>query len=133
MVRSAAAGAKAGVYCLAGRSHVNEVEIPLPPGERLTIPISSSAANGKECSVTVIKDAGDDPDVTHRSRITSIVRFLTEGDDGVIIVKVGKITRRGLKSAFISLALTAASLQTGRMGESINEKGAYCGTGYGAS
>ena len=112
---SAAAGAKAGVYCLAGRPYVNEVEIPLPPGGRLVIPISSSSVNGKECSVTVIKDAGDDPDVTNKARIKCIVRFLPEGNDGEIIVKggkgVGKVTRPGLPVSVGESAINPAPLK----------------------
>lgn len=97
---AAAAGAKAGVLYLGGRGLVRKVEIPLPIGGRLMVPISTVSTNGKGCSVTVIKDAGDDPDVTHKARITSIVRLLPEGKDGEIIIKggrgVGKVTRPGL-------------------------------------
>ena len=97
---AAAAGAKAGILCLAGHDPVNEVDIPLPVGGRLTIPISEASANGNSCSVTVIKDAGDDPDATHKARIKSTVRILPEGAHGHVIIDggkgVGKVTRRGL-------------------------------------
>ena len=97
---AAAAGAKAGIFCLAGHDPVNEVDIPLPVGGRLTIPISEASANGNSCSVTVIKDAGDDPDATHKARIKSTVCILPEGAHGHVIIDggkgVGKVTRRGL-------------------------------------
>ena len=97
---AAAAGAKAGILCLAGYGRIKEVEIPLPVGERLSIPIHEAADSGNGCSVTIIKDAGDDPDVTHRARIKSIVCLLPEGDHGHVIIQggkgVGKVTRPGL-------------------------------------
>lgn len=112
---SAAAGAKAGVYYLAGRSHVNEVDIPLPFGGRLVIPISHSSFDDRGYSVTVIKDGGDDPDATNRARITSIVRLLPEGEDGEIIVKggkgVGKVTRPGLAVPVGESAINPAPLR----------------------
>ncbi|MBW2119692.1 MAG: cobalt-precorrin-5B (C(1))-methyltransferase [Deltaproteobacteria bacterium] len=97
---AAAAGAKAGILCLAGKGLVRDVDIPLPVGGRLTIPVSEIAANGNSCTVTVIKDGGDDPDATHKARIISHVRLLPEGVHGDVIMKggkgVGKVTRPGL-------------------------------------
>jgi len=97
---AAAAGAKAGILYLAGQGPVREVDIPLPVGGRLTIPISEAAANGNGYSVTVVKDAGDDPDVTNKAGIKSIVHLLPEGDHGHIVIcggkGVGKVTRPGL-------------------------------------
>lgn len=97
---AAAAGAKAGIFFLAGRDPAAEMDIPLPMGGRLTIPIAEIGANGNGCSVTVIKDGGDDPDVTHKIRITSIVSFLPGGDPCHVSILggegVGKVTRPGL-------------------------------------
>ena len=97
---AAAAGAKAGILCVAGKRPVREVDIPLPVGGRFLIPISEASANGNSCSVTVIKDGGDDPDATHRARIKSIVCLLPEGDQRHITIwggkGVGKVTRPGL-------------------------------------
>ena len=97
---AAAAGAKAGILYLAGQGSVKKIDIPLPMGGRLTIPIAEAAVNGMGCAVTVVKDGGDDPDVTHRIRIKSIVRLLPEGDPSQITILggegVGKVTRPGL-------------------------------------
>lgn len=97
---AAAAGAKAGILFLAGQGPVKEVDIPLPIGGRLTIPIANAVVNGTVCFVTVIKNAGDDPDVTHKAKIESIVRLLPEDDLGSVIIEggkgVGKVTRPGL-------------------------------------
>ncbi|MDY7037222.1 MAG: cobalt-precorrin-5B (C(1))-methyltransferase [Thermodesulfobacteriota bacterium] len=112
---AAAAGAKAGIYCLAGRPRVNEIDIPLPPGNRLKIPVADLSVNGKDCTVTVIKDAGDDPDVTNRARIRCIVRFLAEGGDWDIHVKggkgVGRVTRPGLPVPVGESAINPAPLK----------------------
>jgi cobalt-precorrin-5B (C1)-methyltransferase len=97
---AAAAGAKAGIFFLAGRGFVSEMDIPLPMGDRLTIPIAEVVGNGNNCAVTVIKDGGDDPDVTHKIRIKSIVCLLPEGDPHNVTILggegVGKVTRPGL-------------------------------------
>ncbi|MBW2708415.1 MAG: cobalt-precorrin-5B (C(1))-methyltransferase [Deltaproteobacteria bacterium] len=97
---AAAAGAKAGILCLAGRGPVRKIDIPLPMGGRLTIPIAEAVVDGTGCVVTVVKDGGDDPDVTHRIRIKSIVGLLPEGDPSQITILggegVGMVTRRGL-------------------------------------
>ncbi len=97
---AAAAGAKAGIFCLAGQRPVMEIDIPLPPGGRLTIPIAETVVKGKVCVVTVVKDGGDDPDATHKIKIKSIVRLLPEGDSPRVAILggegVGKVTRPGL-------------------------------------
>jgi cobalt-precorrin-5B (C1)-methyltransferase len=113
---AAAAGAKAGILCLAGQGPVSEIEIPLPMGGRLTIPVSKAAVNENGCAViTVIKDGGDDPDVTHKARITSTVCLLLEGHHGDVIIDggrgVGKVTRPGLPVAVGESAINPAPRQ----------------------
>nr|HID59122.1 cobalt-precorrin-5B (C(1))-methyltransferase [Desulfobacterales bacterium] len=97
---AAAAGAKAGILFLAGYNSLEEIEIPLPGGGRLTIPIADAEPVEGGCSVTIIKDGGDDPDITHKARIRSIVRLLPEGEHGYVSIKggkgVGMVTRPGL-------------------------------------
>ena len=65
----AALAAKAAALLLFKQQHSRQVEIPLPDGSRLRWPIEAVklTANGAEASV--IKDAGDDPDVTHGAQI----------------------------------------------------------------
>ncbi len=126
---AAAAGAKAGILCLAGKGLVRDVDIPLPVSGRLTIPVSEIAGNGNGCTVTVIKDAGDDPDVTHKARIKSIVRVLPEGDHGHIIINggkgVGKVTRPGLPVPVGESAINPVPRQqiTEAVREGLNETG----------
>lgn len=49
---------------------------------------------------TVIKDGGDDPDATHRARISSAIRLLSGIRPGSVVIKggkgVGRVTKPGL-------------------------------------
>jgi cobalt-precorrin-5B (C1)-methyltransferase len=97
---AAAAGAKAALLFLSGRKRIKKVNIPLPIGGRLNIPVERIEPSGGGARVTIIKDAGDDPDVTHRAKIRATVNFV-QGDAGEDIIigggrGVGKVTRPGL-------------------------------------
>jgi cobalt-precorrin-5B (C1)-methyltransferase len=66
----ATAGAKAAALAIVQGQLVDEVEITLPRGERVRFRLNSCRRHSEtavECSV--IKDAGDDPDVTHGAEI----------------------------------------------------------------
>jgi cobalt-precorrin-5B (C1)-methyltransferase len=96
-----AAGAKVSTFVLAGQAPVPEVDIPLPAGGRLTIPVESVEKTAQGVKTTVIKDAGDDPDVTHRARISVTAALLPRESDPEAIellagAGVGRITKPGL-------------------------------------
>ena len=97
---AAAAGAKAALGCLVGLGVSKEVEIPLPAGGRLTIPVERVERVGNAAMAMVRKDGGDDPDATHKARIMSTVRLLPGGRHGDVHIEggtgVGKVTRPGL-------------------------------------
>lgn len=98
---AAAASAKAAVLFLAGRRGMTQVEIPLPVGGRLLIPVETLAeAPGGAARATVIKDGGDDPDVTHGARIGATVHLDPGGAPHAISIQggegVGRVTRPGL-------------------------------------
>jgi cobalt-precorrin-5B (C1)-methyltransferase len=57
----AAAAAKAAWLALAGRPTDGVVEIPFPDGRRVAFPLAVEEG----ATAGVVKDAGDDPDVTH--------------------------------------------------------------------
>lgn len=60
----AAAAAKAAALILAGVA-VKTVDISLPSGERVVLPVKAAEITGSDRAWTeVVKDAGDDPDVT---------------------------------------------------------------------
>lgn len=91
----ATAAAVAAIFSLYGHSP-EEVPVRLPGGE--TIPVPVSAKKGEGCA-TVIKDAGDDPDITNGTGICASVDF-REGESRQIVLRggegVGIVTLPGL-------------------------------------
>ncbi|MGC9519061.1 MAG: cobalt-precorrin-5B (C(1))-methyltransferase CbiD [Desulfuromonadaceae bacterium] len=65
----AALAAKAAALSLFRNEQVNRVEIALPDGSRLTWTVASLERSNDSAEASIIKDAGDDPDVTHGARI----------------------------------------------------------------
>jgi cobalt-precorrin-5B (C1)-methyltransferase len=100
---AAAAAAKAGVLFLAAGLRPETVDVPLPAGGRLAIPIARYESEGEGVRVTVVKDGGDDPDVTHRAEIQSLVTLNSWFGDGEIALDggrgVGRVTLPGLPVA----------------------------------
>ena len=97
---SATAATKAALLALISSQIYNTLEIALPKVKIVKLHISWTRYSPNTQSVTsaVIKDAGDDPDVTHGAEICSTVsltsdRGCVEIDGGV---GVGRVTRPGL-------------------------------------
>ncbi len=94
----AAAAAKAAVLLLLGE-HVSAVEIALPDGSRHRLPVYRLRREGDQATASVIKDAGDDPDVTNRAEIVATVRRIP-GSAGEVVLRggpgVGVVTKPGL-------------------------------------
>ncbi|MDD4675749.1 MAG: cobalt-precorrin-5B (C(1))-methyltransferase CbiD, partial [Syntrophaceticus schinkii] len=82
---SAAAAGRAAVLVLKGE-HPEQVEVLLPEGNYLNIEIAGIERCGNEAKAWVIKDGGDDPDITDGARIEVTARFLEEG----IVIRGGK-------------------------------------------
>ena len=93
----AAAAAKAAATLLCGDAAPETVEIALPDGTRASFPVVSCHRAGDACKATVLKDAGDDPDVTDQSCVVASVAFI-EGDDVAFAAGegVGIVTKPGL-------------------------------------
>ena len=95
---TATAAVKAALTVLLNNSEdLREVNIKIPSGHMLTIPVKSIERDRKYVTATVIKDGGDDPDVTHGLEIQARVSF--RKDDGINIFGgkgVGKVTKPGL-------------------------------------
>ncbi|MBI5178103.1 MAG: cobalamin biosynthesis protein CbiD [Nitrospinae bacterium] len=91
----AAAGAKAACLLLSGDEVKDAVEIPLPDGGRMLVPVAESQLIGGAAIASVIKDAGDDPDITNGATVTARAewndRFELCGGEGV-----GTVTKKGL-------------------------------------
>ncbi|MBI9074580.1 MAG: cobalt-precorrin-5B (C(1))-methyltransferase [Desulfatibacillum sp.] len=96
---AAAASAKAALMHLLGQEKPKQVDVDLLTGETLTIVVDSVARDGAASIATVIKDAGDDPDITHKARIGARVSLLPE--PGLVIINggkgVGMVTKPGLE------------------------------------
>ena len=71
----ATACAKAALLSLILQKPVHEIEIVLPYGEQVKFKLETCEYTGNEARATTIKDAGDDPDVTHGATIGCIVSF----------------------------------------------------------
>ena len=95
----ATAGAKASVLVLTQQRTLEEVEITLPRGDRVRFTLRSCvrySETSAECSV--IKDAGDDPDVTHGAEI--FTRVDLEPPQGIRYragTGIGTVTKPGLE------------------------------------
>jgi cobalt-precorrin-5B (C1)-methyltransferase len=73
------------------------VEVSLPKGRTISVPVSFSGFSGAAAVCVVIKDAGDDPDVTNRARIGARVsRRDAPGLDLAGGEGVGRVTKPGL-------------------------------------
>jgi cobalt-precorrin-5B (C1)-methyltransferase len=94
----AAAAAKAAFAALVTGEFLDPVEVTLPRGERPSFALAMMRRNGGAATASVIKDAGDDPDVTHGALICVTVRRGAPGA-GVTFRAgegVGTVTRPGL-------------------------------------
>ncbi|MFW6054357.1 MAG: cobalt-precorrin-5B (C(1))-methyltransferase, partial [Thermodesulfobacteriota bacterium] len=93
---AAAAAAKAALLLALTGEKSERVRIGLLPEGSLEIPVKSSSALSSfagEC--IVIKDAGDDPDVTHGAEIGVRVRILEQEDGGRWAVVGGQRSEDG--------------------------------------
>jgi cobalt-precorrin-5B (C1)-methyltransferase len=97
----AAAGAYACTLLWLGVVPPPAIILPLiSKPERIRIPVESVEREPDGgCRAVVVKDSGDDPDVTHRARIIVRVRSRQDGTPGVRFFRgsgVGLVTRPGL-------------------------------------
>lgn len=93
----AAAAAKAAVRMLSGGRAAERLEIPLPGGARIVLPLVYSRLTERGAEAAVRKDAGDDPDVTNGALILASVAW-NGGDDVEFSAGegVGTVTKSGL-------------------------------------
>jgi cobalt-precorrin-5B (C1)-methyltransferase len=94
----ATAAAKAAARLLFGQAPQETVQITLPKGQQPTFALAEQAQGPDWARAAVIKDAGDDPDVTHRALICATLRPLPAGS-GIVFragTGVGTVTKPGL-------------------------------------
>ncbi len=124
---AAAAAARAAVMRLVLGRTPEAVEVELLTGVRLRIPVHGCRVDPDgSAACTVVKDAGDDPDVTHGAEIGARVRLLDgcglriAGGPGV-----GRVTKPGLDVAPGEPAITPGPRRmiAAAVGEALAESG----------
>jgi cobalt-precorrin-5B (C1)-methyltransferase len=94
----ATAAAKAAYTALLTGDFPDPVEVTLPRGERPSFALAVTRKDADSATAGVVKDAGDDPDVTHGALVLATVRAAAPGN-GVTFragAGVGIVTRPGL-------------------------------------
>lgn len=92
----AAAAAKASVKMLLSKDNITKIEIITPRGTELTLPVTDTYITDTFASCGVIKDSGDDPDITNGVLICCMAEKIKsgieiKGGDGI-----GVVTKAGL-------------------------------------
>ena len=95
---SATAASKAALLSIIKQERIEEIEITLPKKTTIKIPVNSCEFEKNKAKCSVIKDGGDDPDVTHGAEIIVELTFNEnknqieiDGGEGV-----GIVTKPGL-------------------------------------
>lgn len=104
---SATAGAKAGILALINQEKISFVDVTLPKKSKIQIKIKLCKFDKLKAQCSVIKDGGDDPDVTHGAEICTEV-FLTDNIGKIEIdggEGVGRVTKPGLGLEINSAAI----------------------------
>ena len=96
----ASAAAKAAAMLLLTGEKVKKVDIPFPGGDRHSFALHSCFLHAGQGVASIIKDAGDDPDVTNGAEIIALVEQQKEGGQEQIVLSggkgVGTVTKPGL-------------------------------------
>ncbi len=97
----ATAATKAAFTALLTRNFPDPVSITLPKGETPAFALAREGFDGESAYAGIVKDAGDDPDVTHGATVIATVTRLPPGS-GIRFVAgdgVGTVTKAGLPIA----------------------------------
>lgn len=105
-----AAAARAAYTALLEGEFPDPVSVTLPGGQKPSFPLARHTLSGGVAEVAIVKDAGDDPDVTHGALV--VVRVTrTASDSGVSFTAgegIGRVTREGLELAVGEPAINPA-------------------------
>lgn len=106
----ATAAAKAAFEALITGSFADQVTITLPKGEQPVFELVFKERGDDWAQAGIIKDAGDDPDVTHGALIKAKVSFNAKSDDIQFFAGkgVGTVTKPGLPVAVGEPAINPA-------------------------
>ncbi|MBI4333978.1 MAG: cobalt-precorrin-5B (C(1))-methyltransferase [Chloroflexi bacterium] len=124
----AAAAVQAAAIALETGAAPDQVTIMLPAGFLATFKLASCDLSAEAATASVIKDAGDDPDITHGAEIIARVESFARGPLAKVVIEggegVGRVTRPGLGLAVggpainpipTQMILEAASPTAGRL------------------
>ena len=92
----ATAAAQAAAEMLLTRQSVKNSEIITPKGVRLVIPVHRCELSDEKALCSVIKDSGDDPDITNGIEVCAEVSLTQNGIEITGGKGVGKVTKAGL-------------------------------------
>lgn len=99
----AAAASAGAARMLLQQCSVDEVTIPLPAGFAVAFRLRDQTFSRDSAACCVVKDAGDDPDVTNGAEIRCVVRRDSEAVPGTVTLLagtgIGKVTKPGLAVA----------------------------------
>ncbi len=110
---SASAATKAALLALLTKTQSDGVQITLPKGKVVTLKISWTRFDDDSVTCAVIKDGGDDPDVTHGAEICSTVQ-LTKNIGKIVVdggIGVGRVTKPGLGLSIGSAAINPVPMK----------------------
>ena len=103
----ATASSKAAALAIINQKTISNVDVLLPKRDRINIKINSCEFTKNNARCSVIKDGGDDPDVTHGAEIfvdlsltNNVGTIEIDGGDGV-----GRVTKPGLGLEIDSAAI----------------------------
>ena len=103
----ATASSKAAIMAIVNQKSINKVDVLLPKRDMINIRIKSCEFSKNTATCSVIKDGGDDPDVTHGAEI--VVDLTLTNKIGVIEIDggngVGRVTKPGLGLEIDSAAI----------------------------
>ena len=117
----ATAATRAAYTALLTGNFPDPVTITLPRGQQIDFALAREALNGDAATAGIIKDAGDDPDVTHGALVLVTLRRASPGS-GVTFRAgdgIGTVTRPGLPLAVGEPAINPVPRQL--MTETISE------------
>ena len=126
----ATAAAKAALVALLSRTEQTASCITLPSGEKITLPVAATEWGDNTAMCTVIKDSGDDPDVTNGCSVIARIELQAGQSPAPVILfrggeGVGTVTLPGLGLEIGGPAINATPrrLMTGELTAVLEENG----------
>jgi len=108
----AAAAAKAATITLLSSEEVRQVSVTAKTGAEITFNVTDTLRFSEAAKCAVIKDSGDDPDITNGLKVfatvnkTGVKGITIDGGDGI-----GRVTKPGLKVAVGKAAINPVPME----------------------